>query len=126
MATAERRRGTLLGELAHLEDARHPAVPQLTPAALERHLEGITGKIRSGDVSWVREAISQSVERIAVGVDGKLTLEARSDSLLGVPGAIAQLWCRGDSAKGIFSLPPELTVPFEGKWAACGAQSYGF
>ncbi len=59
-------------------------VIQLTPAALERHLQGMTEKLRSGVNGRVREAIQQSVARILVGADGSLTIEARPYGLLGV------------------------------------------
>jgi len=80
---AEQRRATLQAELARL-DGNQPAVLQLTPAALERHLEGMTEKLRSGVNGKVREAIQQSVARILVGVDGTVTLETKPDGLLGV------------------------------------------
>ncbi len=57
---------------------------QLTPAALERHLEGMTEKLCSGVNGKVREAIHQSVARILVGGDGTVTLETKPDGLLGV------------------------------------------
>lgn len=60
------------------------AVAQLTPAMLERHLEGITEKLRGGVNGEVREVIQQSVARILVGVDGTVTLEIEPDALLGV------------------------------------------
>jgi hypothetical protein len=50
-------------------------VLQLTPAALERHLQGMTEKLRSGVNGKVREAIQQSVARIPVGDNGSLTIE---------------------------------------------------
>jgi hypothetical protein len=52
-------------------------------AARERHLEGITEKLRSGVNGKVREAIQQSIARILVGTDGSLTIEARTGGLLG-------------------------------------------
>lgn len=83
LAAAEQRRSTLQAELARL-DGNQPAVLQLTPAALKRHLEGMTEKLRSGVNGKVREAIQQSVARILVGVDGTVTLETKPDGLLGV------------------------------------------
>jgi hypothetical protein len=59
-------------------------VVQLTLAALERHLQGLTEKLRSGVSGKVREAIQQSVARILVGVDGTVMLETKPDGLLGV------------------------------------------
>jgi hypothetical protein len=56
----------------------------LTPAALERHLEGMTEKLRIGATGRVREAIQQSIARILVGGDGTVTLETKPDGLLGV------------------------------------------
>jgi hypothetical protein len=60
LTAAEQRRATLQAELARL-DGDQPAVLQLTPAALERHLQGMTEKLRSGVNGKVREAIQQSV-----------------------------------------------------------------
>jgi hypothetical protein len=42
-------------ELARLGGNRQAAVKQLTPAALARHLEGITEKLRSGVSGKVRK-----------------------------------------------------------------------
>src|SRR3974377_1701193 len=61
-------------------------VLQLTPAALELHLQRLTEKLRSGVHGKVREAIQQSIARILVGVDGSLTIEAKSGGLLGLAG----------------------------------------
>jgi hypothetical protein len=66
-------------------------VIQLTPAALERHLEGTTEKLRSGVHGKVRGAIQQSVARILVGVDGSLTIEAKPGGLLGLEGFLGQV-----------------------------------
>ncbi len=84
LAAAEQRRATLQAELAQLDGNQQPAVIQLTPAALERHLEGMTERLRSGVNGKVREAIQQSVARILVGGDGTVTLETKPDGLLGV------------------------------------------
>ncbi len=84
LAAAEQRRTTLQAELAQLDGDQQPAVIQLTPAALERHLQGMTEKLRSGVNGKVREAIQQSVARILVGGDGTVTLETKPDGLLGV------------------------------------------
>jgi len=86
LRAAEQRRTTLQAELAKLNGDQPSAVIQLTPAALERHLEGITDKLRSGVNDKVREAIQQSVARILVGGDGSLTIEAKPEGLLGVEG----------------------------------------
>jgi hypothetical protein len=52
LAAAEQRRATLQAELAQLDGSQHPAVVQLTPAMLERHLGGMTDKPRSGVNDW--------------------------------------------------------------------------
>ncbi len=88
LAAAERRRATLQAELAQLDGNQQTAVVQLTPAALERHLQGMTKKLRSGVNGKVREAIQQSVARILVGVDGSLTIEAKPGGLLGLDSTI--------------------------------------
>ena len=66
-------------------------VVQLTPAALDRHLQGMTEKLRSGVNGKVREAIQQSIARILVGGDGSLTIEAKTGGLLGLEGNVGQL-----------------------------------
>ncbi len=91
---AENRRATLQAELAQLDGSQQPAVVQFTPAMLERHLEGMTEKLRSGVNGKVREAIQQSIARILVGVDGSLTIEAKPGGLLGLDSSLAQLECR--------------------------------
>jgi site-specific DNA recombinase len=91
LAGAERRRATLRAELAALEQAQPMGVVQLTPAALQHHLQGIIEKLRSGVAGRVREAIEQSVARIVVAADGTLTLVAKPDGLLGVNGTIVPL-----------------------------------
>jgi hypothetical protein len=93
LAAAEKRRSALQAELARL-DGNQPAVLQLTPAALARHLEGMTEKLRSGVNGKVREAIQQSIARILVGGDGSLTIEAIPGGLLGLDGNISQVECR--------------------------------
>jgi hypothetical protein len=89
IAASEQRRTTLQAELAKLDGGQPSAVLQLTPAALARHLEGMTEKPRSGVNGKVREAIQQSVARILVGAGGVVTLETKPDGLLGVEGAHA-------------------------------------
>jgi hypothetical protein len=84
LTTVEQRRTALQAELAQLDEGQQSAVIQLTPAALDRHLQGMTEKLRSGVNGKVREAIQQSVARILVGVDGTVTLETKPDGLLGV------------------------------------------
>ena len=71
----------------------------ITPAALERHLQGMTEKLRSGVNGKVREAIQQSVARILVGVDGTVTLETKPDGLLGVKAIHVRL--DGEEERGL-------------------------
>jgi hypothetical protein len=66
-------------------------VIQLTPAALERHLEGMTEKLRSGMTGRVREAIQESIARILVDVNGSLTMVAKPDGLLRLEGIHVRL-----------------------------------
>ena len=84
LGAAEHRRANLQAELAQLNGSQQPAVVQFTPATLERHLQGMAEKLRSGVNGKVREAIQQSIARILVGVDGTVTLETKPDGLLGV------------------------------------------
>ena len=70
--------------MTRLDGSQRSVVIQLTPVALERHLQGMTEKLRSGVNGKVREAIQQSVSRILVGGDGTVTLETKPDGLLGV------------------------------------------
>ncbi len=91
---AEARREVLRREIEQLQGAER-AVLQLTRQALERHLEGLTEKLRSGDKGRVREAIRESVERIVVGGDGTLSMEIKPGGLLGGQAPIAHLGCRG-------------------------------
>ncbi len=79
-----------------MERKAAPGVPQLTPAALQGHLQGLTEKLRSGLQGPVREAIEQTVGKILVGADGTMTIEARPDGILGIEGRFAPLGCRGD------------------------------
>jgi predicted transcriptional regulator len=72
LRAAEQRRTALQAELASLDGNQRSAVVQLTPAALERHLQGLAEKLRSRTTGRVREAIEQSVARFVVGVDGSL------------------------------------------------------
>ncbi len=64
-----------------MEQVKHFCLRQAAasspPAALERHLQGMTEKLRSGENGKLREAIEQSVARIVVGGDGSLTIEAK-------------------------------------------------
>jgi hypothetical protein len=91
LAAAEQRRAHLQAELAQLDGHQQPAVVQLTPATLERHLQGMTEKLRSGVDGRVREAIQQSIAQILVGVDGNLTIQAKPGGLLGLERNIARL-----------------------------------
>ena len=77
--------------MAQLDGKQHTAIIQLTPAALEHQLRGMTEKLRSGVKGKVREAFEQSVAVILVGTDGSLTIEAKSGGLLGLEGNVAQL-----------------------------------
>lgn len=56
LAAAEQRRATLQAELARLDGSQPAAVIELTPAALDQHLQGMTEKLRSGANGKVREA----------------------------------------------------------------------
>lgn len=69
-------------------------VAQLTPAALQHHLQVIIEKLQSGAAGRVREAIEQSVAQIVVAADGTLTLVAKPDGLLGVNEAIVPFRCQ--------------------------------
>jgi len=83
LGAAEQRRATLQAELAQLDGKQQTAIIQLTPAALEQRLQGMTEKLRSGVNGKVREVLEQSLARILVGVDGSLTIEATPAGLLG-------------------------------------------
>jgi hypothetical protein len=48
LTTAEQPRTAMQAELAQLDGHQQPAVAQLMPAALERHLQGMTEKLRVG------------------------------------------------------------------------------
>ena len=69
LSAAEQRRTALHAELAAL-DGHRPVDKEITLATLERHLERITDKLRSGVSGKVREGIQQLVKRIVVEVDG--------------------------------------------------------
>ena len=66
------------------------AASELTQAALERHLQGMAEKLRSGENGKVREGIQQAIARTVVAVDGSLTIEAKSGGLLGLERNIAR------------------------------------
>lgn len=91
LAAAEQRRIAFRAELASLEGDRPAAVLQLTPAALDRHLQGLTEKLRSGVNGKVREALQQSIARILVGSDGSLLIEAKPVGILGLDRPLAPL-----------------------------------
>ena len=95
LGAAEQRRSTLQADLAKL-DGNQAAILQLTPAALQRHLEGMTEKLRSGVNGKVREAIQQSVAKILVGTDGTVTVETKPDGLLGVEGIYVRMEDEGE------------------------------
>jgi len=90
LGVAEQRRATLQAELAQLDGKQQSAIIQLTPAALEHRLQGMTEKLRSGVNGKVREAIQRSIARILVDGDGSLTIEAKTGGLLGLEGNSAQ------------------------------------
>jgi len=62
--------------------------------------------------------VTTGVEKIHAGEDGSLALELKPQGLLGAQSAIAHSGCRGGGPQGIFTVRPELLVPFAGKWAA--------
>ncbi len=93
LKAAEARREVLRREIEEAENIRRGML-QLTPQVLERHLEGLVEKLRSGMTGRVREAIRASVKKILVSEDGSLTLEVRPEGLLGAQTAIADSGCR--------------------------------
>lgn len=88
LGAAEQRQTALQAELARLDGNPQQAVIQLTPAAPDQHLKGLTEKRRSGVNGGVREVIQRAVRRILVGVDGSLAIEAQPGGLLGLEGEI--------------------------------------
>jgi hypothetical protein len=91
LGAAEQRQTALQAELARLDGNPQQAVVQLTPAALDQRLQGLTDKLRSGVNGKVREVIQRAVSRILVGVDGDLTIEAKPGGLLGLDGPLGQV-----------------------------------
>ncbi|MCK7483942.1 MAG: hypothetical protein M0C28_48385 [Candidatus Moduliflexus flocculans] len=91
LAAAEQRQAALQAELARLDGNLQQAVFQLTPAALDQHLQGLTEKLRSGVNGKVREVIQQAVQRILVDVEGNLTIEAKPGGLLGLDRETIQM-----------------------------------
>jgi hypothetical protein len=81
--------------LAEVEKMRAPGVLQLTPPALEHHLQALAQELRSGIQGKVRDAIERTVGKITVDADGAITIEARPDGLLGTEGQFAPLGRRG-------------------------------
>ena len=67
---------------------------QLTAAALGRHLQEVTEKLRGGMQGKIHEAIQQSVARIVVGGDGRLTIEAKPGGLLELDSDFTQSGCQ--------------------------------
>ena len=61
LTAAEQRRVSLQAQLIQVTGRPQSAAVQLTPAALERHLQGLTEKLRSGMTDRVREATEQSI-----------------------------------------------------------------
>ena len=86
LTASEQRRASLQAELTQVTGRPQPAAVELTPAALERHLQGMAKKLRSGENGKVREGIQHSVARIRVGGDGSLTIKAKPGGLLGGDG----------------------------------------
>jgi len=94
LAEAEQGPATLLAELAQLDGSQRAPVLQLTPAMLERPLQGMLENLRSGMTGRVREAIQRSIARNLVGVDGTLTIKPKPDGLPGVVESLGLLGCR--------------------------------
>jgi hypothetical protein len=122
LGAAEQRRATLQAELAQLDGNQQPAVVQLTPVALERHLEGMTEMLRSGVNGKVREAMEQTIARIRVGMDGTQTLEVKPDGLLGLEGRVAQ---SGGLETGPLVLHDTLSALGRRKWLVLPANGDG-
>ncbi len=95
LKAAEAQRATIVAELAEVEKVRAPGVLQLTPAALDRHLQGLVQELRSGIQGKVRDAIERTIGKLVVDTDGSITIEAKPDGLLGIEGRFAPLGCRG-------------------------------
>jgi DNA invertase Pin-like site-specific DNA recombinase len=112
LGAAEQRQTTLQAELGRLDGNPQQAVVQLTPAALDQHLQGLTEKLRSGVSGKVREVIQQAVARILVGVDGSLTIEAKPGGLLGLDGNISQV----DGQEGRNLLEHGIVSPAGRQW----------
>jgi hypothetical protein len=85
--------------------SRSNAFERLTRQPLERHLEGLTEKLRSGDMGRVREAIRASVERIVVGEDGALSMEVKPGGLLGGASAHRAFLVPADRSTGYSCSP---------------------
>ena len=109
LGAAEQRRATLQAELAKLDGDPQTAIIQLTPAALEQRLQGMTEKLRSGEIGKVREAIQQTVARILAGVDGSLTIEATPGGLLGSEEYVGQM--DGREYLAVYSYPRKTKTP---------------
>lgn len=112
MTAAEQRQSTLQAELTRL-DGKQPPGLQLTPAALDRHLQGLTAKLRSGAHGKVREAIQQSVARILVSNSGSLTIVLKLSGLLGVEAVYAQLAALGNDGPMIQQV---IASPSDRQW----------
>ena len=80
-----------------------PLVVNLSPMAFP----GMTEKLRSGVNGKALEAIEQSVEEILVGVDGCLTIEAKTGGLLGLDENISLVDCQ----EGWSLLEHDLVLP---------------
>ncbi len=118
LGATEQRRATIQAELANLDGEQPSIVIQLTPAALELHLQGMTEKLRSGVNGKVREAIEQSIARILERVDGSLTIEAKPG---GLDGDLASL----EGQEGQALLAPRTLVIGDRQWTliAAGVES---
>ena len=82
LKAVEASREILRHETEEAEKARRGML-ELTPQVLERHLEGLVEKLRSGVTERVQEAIRATVEKILVGRDGTVTLDIKPQGLLG-------------------------------------------
>jgi len=59
LRAAEQRRTTPQAEVARLDGNPQSAMVQLTPAALEQHLQGMAETLRNGENGKVREGIEE-------------------------------------------------------------------
>ena len=111
---AETRRAALRAEVVAVEQVRAPGVLQLTPAALDRYLQALVQELRSGVQGKVRDAVERTVGKITVGIDGTMTIEARTDGLLGIDGRFVPLWCRGSGTTVVRTVLTGTTYSYGG------------